>query len=125
VSDPKPRRAKSTGYRSTNSHFWAHVSDLFPQHNVKYSTCFDKEGYAKFLLLNMAEEDEWDGTIAYTRKGTPVFVPEPWSAASAPEANKAVDYCHVVADLEHFFVTEYGDDGVPVRTWFGKPKGET
>lgn len=115
-------KPKSTGWRSTNSHWFGHVTDLAAQYNAKYGTRFDKSGFAHFLRVEMAEDDEWPGDVVTTRKGTPMFYPLAWSEADAALANKAVDYCHAVADREGFWLREYGSLGVVEKQWYGRPK---
>lgn len=117
--DVKP---KSTGWRSTNSHWWGHVTDLMEQTNQRRQWRMRKEDMARLLFMEMAEMDEWNGQVVYTRKGSPLFVPDSWSAADAALANKAVDFCHAYADTESMWLHEYNERGIAEKVWYGKPR---
>lgn len=117
-----PRKKRSTGYRSQNSHTHGHYEDIAEQlssDDVQYSP--DEIGRA--LKLMAMKSGEWPAKR--DRKGKTIIDPitkalEPMSEADATAAESArlIEFIHFWADSNGLWLTEY-IDGTPQRVYAG------
>ncbi len=117
-----PRKARSTGYRSQNSHSHGHYEDIAEQlsnDKIEYSP----EQIGRALKLMAMKDGHWPPE--HDAEGNPIVNPitktlEPQSeaVASSAEAASLIEFVHAWADLNGLWLTEY-IEGVPKRVYGG------
>lgn len=101
-----PRRPRSTGYRSQNSHFYGHVGDLVKQETNPY---LKSEAVMAWCLLCKSIDR---GLPSVTTK-TGIRIPKPTSLHDTFESNISIETAHQYADENDRWLTEYSDETPP------------
>lgn len=105
-----PKRPRSTGYRSQNSHVQGHCESIAEQLGYEQTQVYD-------AIKRMAV-----GTFGYPthmNEMDGVEEPKPQRFATVEEANLLIKMCHHFADAHNFWLIEIEDKN-PVKMLHGK-----
>ena len=113
----RPRKPKSTGWRSQNSHAWAHGSDIAEQLTLP-DRPITKRNVIDAMRGELVEDGLWP-EVQHNLFRHPQ--PMSWGEANSALANVMIEKLHSFADLHGLWLREYSDDGTVQKMWSGQP----
>ncbi|MCH8476359.1 MAG: hypothetical protein LAT56_00235 [Wenzhouxiangella sp.] len=116
----KPKRPRTTGYRSQNSRFRGHCEDLANQITEPDGTPVYTADMIALALKRMASEEGYPWRLGIDG----VREPHSTSEVTLEEMKILLDVQQRYADEHSFYLTEYDEEGLSYRSVGGRSREE-